>query len=365
MPLRERLRSLYFEKVLPLLDKVLKILRRKNKIPDQSPVEKPPTDQPDNNQNLSQAVDHSRHVSVQSPKDGYKRPPLEGFYAYLLAILIGYWLADLAVLSVRDKFIPQSTAPIPPQKGPLKNRPLLQQYDIITQRNLFNAEGFIPPPLSGGNIQDTEDMGQPALSQLPLKLIGTIVHANPTRSVATIQVQGKKISPYLPRDDMESIAQLLKVERFTAILRNNQNGRLEYIEIKDDGIKLSVQTPMAPRPPTSQGPQRQGNNVFLRRSDVNRYIQNLPALLQQARAVPSIDPGTGAVNGFRLVEIQPGSLYERLGFQRNDLIQNVNGEPVDSPAKAMELYNSLKTDSNITIDVDRNGTQETLSFSIE
>ena len=359
MPLRERLRSFYFEKLLPLWGKVSKILRRKKKVPDYSP-----TDQPSNNQNLSEAVDHSRHVSVHKPKDGYKRPPLEGFYAYLLAILIGYWLADLAVLSVRDKFIPQSAAPMPPQKGPLKNPPLRQKYNIITQRNLFNAEGFIPPPLSGGNMQDTEDMGQLAVSKLPLKLIGTIVHANPSRSVATVQVQGKKVTPYLPKDDMESIAQLLKVERFTAILRNNQNGRLEYIEIKDDGIKLSVQNPMAPRPSTSQGPQRQGNNISLTRGEVNKYIQNLPSLLQQARAVPSIDPGTGAINGFRLVEIQPGSLYENLGFKKNDLIKNVNGEPVDSPAKAMELYNSLKTDSNITIDIDRNGRTESFNFSI-
>ena len=183
-------------------------------------------------------------------------------------------------------------------------------------------------------MQDTEDIGQLAISKLPLKLIGTIVHTNPSRSVATIQVQGKKVVPYLPKDDMESIAQLLKVERFTAVLRNNQNGRLEYIEIKDDGIKLSIQNTMAPRPLTSQGPQRQGNNISLTRGEVNKYIQNLPSLLQQARAVPSIDPGTGAINGFRLVEIQPGSLYENLGFKRNDLIKNVNGEPVDSPAKS-------------------------------
>ena len=360
MRLRERLKLFYSEKVLPLFDKILKLLRKKRKIPESAPTDH--TDQPSTNQNLSEAVDRSHDVSVYKPKDGYKRPPLEGLYAYLLAILIGYWLADLGVLSVRDKFVAQSAAPIT-QKTPPKKRPLRQQYDIITHRNIFNAEGFIPPPLSSGSPENP-DMGQPVPSRLPLKLIGTIVHANPARSVATIQVQGKKITPYLPRDDMESIAQLVKVERFTAVLRNNQNGRLEYIEIKDDGVNLAVQNTMAPRK-SRQGPQRQGNNVSLKRSEVDRYIQNLPALLQQARAIPYIEPGTGAIGGFRLVEIQPGSLYENLGFKRNDLIKNVNGEPVNSPAKAMELYNSLKTDSSIAIDIERNGRMQTLNFSIE
>ena len=344
-----------FKRFKPQFDKFLELFGKKKKVPDDS------ADQFPKNHNLSETVDRSHHVSVYKPKNSYKRPPLEWLYAYLLAILIGYWLADLGVLSLRDRFVPQSVVPIPPQKSPLKSRPVRDQYDVITRRNLFNAQGIIPPPLSSGS-NENENMNKPVPSRLPLKLIGTIVHVNPSRSVATVQVQGKKITPYLPRDNMESIAELIRVERFTAVLRNNQNGRLEYIEIKDDGVKLSVQNPI---PSKSQGPQRQGNTFSLKRSDVDRYIQNLPALLQQARAVPSIEPGTGAINGFRLVEIQPGSLYENLGFQRNDLIKNVNGEPVNSPAKAMELYNSLKTDSNIAIDFERNGRMQTSNFSIE
>ncbi len=340
-------------------DRFLELLRREKKPPNDLPV-----DQPSMNQNLSETVDRAHHVSIHKPKNTYKRPPLEWLYAYLLAILIGYWLADLGVLSVRDKFVAQSVAPIAPRKASVKRQPLRQQYDVITGRNIFNAQGFIPPPFSGKNIPD-EDTSQPVPSRLPLKLIGTIVHTNPSRSVATIQVQGKKINPYLPKDTLESIAQLIKVERFTAILRNNQNGQLEYIEIKDDGINLAVQNTMSTKKSTNRGPQRQGNNFSLTRNEVNKYIQNLPALLQQARAIPVIEPGTGAINGFRLVEIQPGSLYENLGFKRNDVIKNVNGEAVDSPAKAMELYNSLKTDSNVSIDFDRNGRTQTSNFSIE
>ena len=342
MPLFRRFR-------LPQLRKLLPFFGKKKR--SYSPVDQV---------RLSEAVDHSSHVSTYKAEDGYKRPPFEKLYPYLLALLLGYWLADLGTLKIRDKFIAKSVVNVQLQRRPLLTKRLLRtEYNVITDRNIFSADGIIPPPFSSENVSQQEDMSDPVPSRLPLKLIGTIVHTNPARSVATVQIQGKGIFPYIPDDDMESLAQLVKVERLMAVLRNNQNGRLEYIEIEDQVVTLSVQTPSS-----GSNIQKQGNNFSLRRSDVNRYMQNLPALLQQARAVPSIEPGSGAVNGFRLVDIQPGSLYERLGLRRNDLIKAVNGEPINNPAKAMQLYNSLKTESNIAINIERNGRTETLNFSI-
>ena len=57
---------------------------------------------------------------------------------------------------------------------------------------------------------------------------------------------------------------------------------------------------------------------------------------------PILSQGSGGqVDGFTLVDIMPGSIYEQLGLQRNDVIKGVNGEGVNSPTKAMELYKSL------------------------
>ncbi len=81
--------------------------------------------------------------------------------------------------------------------------------------------------------------------------------------------------------------------------------------------------------------------------------------------VPNIVPGSGGrVDGFRFVAIQPNSIYEKLGFKPMDVIKSVNGEPVNSPTKAMELYNSLKSDSRISIMIERNGRDETFKYEI-
>lgn len=347
----------------PLLEFVKNKLNRNRKKSSPQDSKPPSPDQA----NLSKAMDSSadQSVWVNKPKDGYQRPPFEWLYPYLLALLLGYWLADLGILYMRKQFLSSTPAAIPIKRTPPVLHPIRRDYNVITDRNIFNADGVIPPPLSSEGQVEEAPTNEPVPSQLPLKLIGTIVHINPAKSVATIQVQNKGVIPYIPNDDIEGMATLLKIERHVAVFRNLQNNRLEYIEIKIQGLKLSVQDGSAGGASGGGGqPVQQGNNFSLKRSDVNQYMENLPALLQQARAVPNIEPSTGAVDGFRLVDIQPGSIYERLGLRRNDLIKGVNGEPVNDPAKAMELYNRLRSDSNVSINIERNGQPETLNFSI-
>jgi general secretion pathway protein C len=102
----------------------------------------------------------------------------------------------------------------------------------------------------------------------------------------------------------------------------------------------------------------------LKRDDINRLTNNLPELLQQARAVPRMGPN-GQIECFSLADIAQGSIYEQLGLKRGDCIKSVNGEKIDSPGKAMEMYNALRSGSNaIQIGIERGGRDEDFSYSI-
>ena len=63
--------------------------------------------------------------------------------------------------------------------------------------------------------------------------------------------------------------------------------------------------------------------------------------------------------------MQKGSIFEKLGLKRLDIIKEVNGEPIDSPAKAMELYNALKNTTRIDLGIERNGRLENFNYQIE
>ena len=59
--------------------------------------------------------------------------------------------------------------------------------------------------------------------------------------------------------------------------------------------------------------------------------------------------GRRAIDGFRFASIKKGSVYENLGFKVGDVITEVEGEEVNSPEKALELYNKFQTNSQIQI----------------
>jgi len=54
-----------------------------------------------------------------------------------------------------------------------------------------------------------------------------------------------------------------------------------------------------------------------------------------------------------------------LGFQIGDVIKGVNGEKVDSPAKALELYNTLKTSNQVKILMDRGGKETEFDYNVK
>ncbi len=294
------------------------------------------------------------------------RPPLEKYYPYIIGSLIGMGAADLATTAFRVQTIP-STAPPTQRSAPTGNQTssTTQNYAAITQRNPFNSDGVIPDPI--GESKESENVDGPAVpTQLPLKLLGTIVHANPAKSVATMQVNsGKpKIIPYIPNDDIESMATLLKVERGKAFIRNSNTGRLEYVELKVDG-KVAFGLSARQQPQDDSEVRKKGDNQFeLSRSTIDSYINNISDVLQQARAVPNKDPATGEINGFKVLDLKPGSIYEKLGIQRNDVIEAVNGSAVNSPQKAMEMYQNLKNADKISIRVNRGGQSQELSYSV-
>ena len=228
---------------------------------------------------------------------------------------------------------------------------------------------MIPDPLvAKGQDPSKIREAEPVPSQLPLNLIGTLVHSNPDKSIAAIEIRGKnQVISYTPKRNIENLATLLKVERQKVIIRNLNSNALEFIEMKPFGNNKVAFGASTPAPAPSGGDVKAvGNNHFeIKRSDLQKYLNDLPSILMQARAVQARDKVTGEVIGYRIVDFQPNSIFSQLGIQRMDLIKSVNGEMVDTPQKAMELFNMFKSSNNIKLTVDRGGSTETLDYNVK
>lgn len=71
------------------------------------------------------------------------------------------------------------------------------------------------------------------------------------------------------------------------------------------------------------------------------------------------------ITGFKLNEIQAGSIYEQLGLKKGDVIKSYNGKPVHSTQDSMEIYNQLKTSKKVNLEIIRNGKVQKIQYNIK
>lgn len=296
------------------------------------------------------------------------RPPYEGAYIYILLFFVGMLISDFSTTYSRSKMLPvggiTKSSSLRGRGARKKNTASI--WKSLRDSNIFNSDHVLAPTLAEKTKGSAGEPGKdaaPVLSSLPLKLIGTIIHGAREKSVATIEVNNKDIQAVVADDEIDGMAKIFQIDRYKVIFRNLRSRRLEYIEIKEENaIKMGISKGTSA--PTMEAPEEPTNFTF-KRMEINKYLENLPKVLQDAKAVEYKAPGSNEVSGFKLVAIKAGSIYETLGLRRGDIIKGVNGEPVDTAQKAMELYQALKNSDNIQLDVTRDGSSKSLNYTLE
>jgi type II secretion system protein C len=199
-----------------------------------------------------------------------------------------------------------------------------------------------------------------------VKLIGTIVLSDPQYSVATIS-RGSESVALQKGDTFSGIGEVYEIRQGRVCFIVG-TGALQFIDLPGELIKFD--TPVAkaaPRPSfqssSTPGIERISETEFQIAKDALMKKLQDPSLLSDAHAPPYREDGE--LKGFKLLSIKPGSVYESLGVQVGDIITGVNGEPMNSVARAQELYASLMSLDKVSITVNRNGQDVTTTYYIK
>lgn len=281
----------------------------------------------------------------------------------LLCLLAAFLISDLLLIrSYHFLLADKDLSPLRPPRSSYQSLSS-ESYKSIWENNIFHT-GPIPIQL-----EETPVLSDPVLSSLPFKLKGTIIHANPRRSVATISSgSDSKTLSYQQGDVIEQQAEIREILRAKVLFFNQNNNRLEYIIIPEEKQPLKISY-KRDRPKTlkksSSLVKRTGGNQFqVKRSDINDYLQRLPEILKQARVVPQHSEKSGEIEGFRFASIDKGSVFEELGFEKGDVIKEVDGEAVTTPEKALELFDRLKGGSGFKMLVQKDGQDVYYEYSV-
>ena len=269
------------------------------------------------------------------------------FVADLVSLFIGRQL-ELPAHSPAMEWVATTEAQV---------KPTAEIYSSIVDRNIF---GIKP----SATIAGPEEAPPPVqLPPLRVRLVGTIV-GEPEESLAVIEDLGTKEQRlYHIEDIVGTDAKLIEVTRNeVTFLRGDIRETLTVQEEGAPGQTAMLPTPM-PVPTTAPRPAGAQNSWVLDKQEVTAALENLPQLLTKARVVPNLNPD-GTNDGFRVVSISPASFYERIGLKNGDVIQRINGIEVKDPQTFMQVFNQLKDESSITMDLMRNNQKESFSYEI-
>jgi type II secretion system protein C len=211
-------------------------------------------------------------------------------------------------------------------------------------------------------------------------LIGTIVSDTPGTSRAVLWADGmKEPKAFRVHSEVEPGAVLASVTRDKAwIARGKEREQLELLPVGTKGRPSAQGSPSPPAarargarraaPPETAGEpnirvERLSDNTFaIDEGGVAQLTGNINQFMTQIRLVPFFEGNKSA--GYRIAAIRPGTTFEKLGFQGGDVLQQVNGVPLSSPEKMFTIFQNLKDEKQVTVNIIRQGQKNTLKYEI-
>jgi general secretion pathway protein C len=302
--------------------------------------------------------------------------------ANLVLVFAAAWLTAKTVNTLLGAAIrPTPQANVAQSSGPPPRAALPANLEVEA---LYRLIGQQPPraeetvadvgPASPQNCDDLR--ASPAKSELRMQLVAAVIADRSRFSLATLTDLNTRETHVLGVGDQLGAVRLLGIQRvrddgdatgngFRVVALLCNAGTKEYLDFEPGvGGEAVANLGYAPvpspatRPPGAPAPgsgvrQIAENRYDIERSVIDSTLSNLNNIATQARIVPSFK--NGVANGFKLFSIQPGSLYASIGIENGDVIQRVNGYEINSPEKALELYQKLRELPHVTIELDRGG----------
>jgi general secretion pathway protein C len=232
----------------------------------------------------------------------------------------------------------QITTPIDATNNDEKNV-ALDEYKLIVDRNIFGKSAPV--------VQSTTNKE----TSLKLKLVGTNVS---TEGLGFALIEDTNNNEQDAFDLNEMVfGQAKLVEILADRVKVEFNGQTETLVLEEGPSVAS--TDSTETSPTS-------TEFVIAEEDLNNELANLPRLLSQARAVPFFRNGRSV--GMRLFAIRSGSLYEKLGLVNGDIIKSANDTSLANPTEALKIFEKLKTERNIYVQLERAGKDVKFDYSI-
>ena len=226
----------------------------------------------------------------------------------------------------------------------------LSYYSPIIKRNIFGSTAQISQEIQAEKIEDLEH------TSLNIALLGTVVGEQDKATAVIEEVDKRKQDLYRVGDTIQN-ATVKKILRGKVVL--SINDKEEILTMEEGTAKRTSNKPL----PRSTRPGKEGDNIVLSQSELERSMDNIHQLLSQAKVRPSFKNGKS--QGLAITNIKRGSLFEKLGLQNGDIVQGIDGRDITSTKDVMEMYDKIKSGSQVALQLLRKGEEKIINYTFE
>jgi len=287
-----------------------------------------------------------------------------------LAAVLGAYLCARIVKTVAATAIAPKPALLQQSVGAAQRAaPIAPRTELDAERLAKSFDLPLPKPAieTGPATPANIWTPTPVRSSLRAVLVGTALANPPRYSLCQLTNGDTNETLVYALGDKFMGARIYAIEKERVLLDND--GRNEFI---DNTAAAAPNLGITPMPPNQPGAPAQADNsvrqlspnqYVIAKATVSSALSDLSQLATQARIVPSFKNGVS--NGFKLFSIVPDSLYAKIGIQNGDVIRRINGYEMNSPDKALEIYQKLRDANRIEVEIERRGETLRNSYSIE
>jgi general secretion pathway protein C len=221
----------------------------------------------------------------------------------------------------------------------------LSNFKVITGRNLF---GSLDKASKDVNEEETEDL---ELTSLKIALLGTVTGSEQNAFAVIEETDKRKQGLYKIGDSVQN-ATVKKILREKVVLR---------VGTKDE--ILTMEESAASRRDKRRRPSKstaRGSTITVNRKDIQNSLKDINKLMSEVRIRPHFKDGQS--DGLSVSRIKGGSVFSKLGLRNGDIVQKINGEPINSPDEVLALYEKLKSGSRVSLEVTRKGEPKTMNY---
>jgi general secretion pathway protein C len=228
--------------------------------------------------------------------------------------------------------------------------PASKTLDINTTETSVNPR--LPSDLFG-SLASTEPAKYSKIEKTRLNLVLVGILAKQENPSVIIKQQGDKENIYQINDFITPTTILKEV--FSDYVVLERNGNLEKLEIIRKGLEESN---------TNNAPSYEISNS--NKSKLSQYLKDLNNKPENLFNVLSVEPNysNGELRGFIISPGTEKALFEGLGFQKNDIILNINNNELTNLSQAFKLKNVLVEQKLFNFKVERKGQLKFLTINL-